>query len=49
MITIGVNRIIYLGDVETLTALIKLIKLILNSVLSRPGAQFACFDVKNST
>ena len=25
---------------------LKLIKLILNSVLSRPGAKFACFDVK---
>ena len=49
-ITIGGNRIIYPGDVVTPTASLELIKLILNSVLSRPGAKFACFDVKkNST
>ena len=30
----------------TPTALLKLIKLILNSVLSYPGAKFACFSVK---
>ena len=46
-ITIGGNNIIYPGDVGTPTASLELIKLILNSVLSRPGAKFACFDVKN--
>ena len=46
-ITIGRNRIIYPGDVGTPTASLELIKLILNSVLSRPGAKFACFDIKN--
>ena len=45
-ITIGGNRIIYPGDFGTPTASLELVKLILNSVLSRPGAKFACFDVK---
>ena len=40
-ITIGGNRIIYPVDVGTPTASIELIKLILNSVLSRPGAKMA--------
>ena len=48
-ITIGGNRIIYLGDVGTPTVSLELIKLILNSILSRPGAKFACFDVRFST
>ena len=46
IITIGVNCIIYLGDVGTPTTSLELIKLILNSVLSCPGAKFSCFDVK---
>ena len=45
-IPIGGNHIIYPGDVGTPTASLELIKLILNSVLSRPVAKFACFDVK---
>ena len=45
--TVGGNWIIYPGDLGTPTASLELIKLILNSVLSRPGANFACFDVKN--
>ena len=40
-ITIGGNRIVYPGDVGTPTSSLELIKLILNSVLSRPGAKFA--------
>ena len=40
-ITFGGNHIIYPGDVETPTASLELIKLILNSVLSRPGSKFA--------
>lgn len=46
-ITIGGNRIIYPGDVGTPTGSLELLKLVINSVLSRPGAKFACFDVKN--
>ena len=48
-ITIGGNHIIYPGDVGTPTASLELVKLILNSVLSRPGENFSCFDVKIST
>ena len=46
-ITIGGNRICYPGDVGTPTASLELVKLMLNSVLSRRGARFACFDVSN--
>ena len=46
-ITIGGNRIIYPGEVETPTESLELVKLIINSVLSRHGAKFACFEVKN--
>ena len=34
-------------NVGTPTVSLELIKLILNSLLSHPGAKFACFDVKN--
>ena len=47
-ITIGGSRIIYPGDVATKTASLELVKLIINSVLSRHGAKFACFDIKTS-
>ena len=40
-ITIGGNLIIYPGDVGTPTVSLELIKLILNGVLSRPGAKFS--------
>ena len=46
-ITIGGNRICYPGDCGTRTASLELFKLQVNSVLSRPGAAFACFDLKN--
>lgn len=46
-ITIGGNRICYPGDVGTPTASLDLVKLQLNSVVSRPGAKFACFDISN--
>ena len=45
-ITIGGNIIIYPGDVSTPTASLKLLNIIINSVLSRHVAKFACFDVK---
>jgi hypothetical protein len=47
-ITIGGNRICFLGDVGTNTASLELIvKLLLNSVLSCPGAHFRSIDLKN--
>ena len=39
--------IIYPGEVATPTASLELVNLIIKSVLSRYGAKFACFDVKN--
>ncbi len=46
-ITIGSNRICFLGDVGTNTASLELVKLLLNSVLSCPGAHFSSIDLKN--
>jgi hypothetical protein len=46
-ITIGGNRICYPGDVGTNTASLELVKLLLNSVLSREGARFSTIDIKN--
>jgi hypothetical protein len=46
-ITIGGNHICYPGDTGTKTGSIELVKTLLNSVVSRPGARFACFDLKN--
>ena len=46
-ITIGGSRICYPGDVGTNTASLKLVKLLLNSVLSRKGACFSSIDLKN--
>ena len=45
-ITVNGGDIYYSGDVVTPTGYLELVKLIINSVLSRPGAKFACFDVK---
>ena len=39
--------IYYAGYVATPTGSLELVKLIINSVISCPGAKFACFDVKN--
>jgi len=46
-ITVAGSRICYPGDVGTPTASLELVKLMLNSVVSRPGAKFACFDAAN--
>jgi hypothetical protein len=46
-ITIGGNCICYPGDVGTNTALLELIKLLLNSVLSWKGAHFSSIELKN--
>ena len=46
-ITIAGTRIIPQGDVGTPTGSLELAKLVINSVLSRKGAKFACFDIEN--
>ena len=46
-ITVGGNLIHYPGDVTTKTADMITSKLLWNSVLSTPDAQYACFDIKN--
>ena len=46
-ITIGGSIIYYPGNVGTNTASLKLIKILLNSVLSRKGARFSTIDLKN--
>ena len=46
-ITIGGNRICFLGDVGTNTASLEVVKLMLNSVLSCKGAHFSTIDLKN--
>ena len=46
-ITVSGNRISYPGKVGTPTASLELFKIMLNSVLSCPGARFACFDAAN--
>ena len=48
-ITVAGNKIYYPGDVATPTGSLELVKLLINSVLSRRGAKMACFDTKNST
>lgn len=46
-IIIGGNRICYPGDTSTKTRSLKLVKLLLNSVLSQPDGKFACFSISN--
>eukprot|EP00804_Cyclotella_cryptica_P009972 CCRYP_015404-RA/>CCRYP_015404-RA protein AED:0.29 eAED:0.29 QI:0/0/0/1/1/1/2/0/498 len=46
-ITIGGNRTCYPGDVGTKTAPLELVKLMINSVLSRHNAKFCTFDISN--
>ena len=46
-LTIGGNRICYPGDVGTKTAPLELVKLMINSVLSRKNAKFCTFDIAN--
>ncbi len=45
-ITVKGNLICYPGNAGTNTALLELTKLMLNSVISRKGAWFACIDIK---
>jgi hypothetical protein len=44
-IIIGGNRICYPGNVGTNTTLLELVKLLLNSILSRKGARFSTIDI----
>jgi hypothetical protein len=46
-ITIGGSHICYPGDVGTNTASLELVKILLNSVLSRKGVRFSTIDLKN--
>ena len=46
-ITIAGQNIKYPGDVVTKTVSLDLVKLLLNSVLSRQGAKFVTFDIRN--
>ena len=46
-ITIGGNHICYPGEVGTPTGSLELVKLTINSVLSRLNVRFADFDVRN--
>ena len=39
------TNVCYLGDVGTNTASLELFKLIINSILSRSGAKYVCFDI----
>lgn len=45
--TVGGDRIDYPGNVSTKTADMALVKILLNSVVSTPGAKFATIDIKD--
>ena len=46
-ITICGTNVCYPGDVGTNTASMEIFKLMINSVLSRKGAKYVCFDIEN--
>ena len=46
-ITLAGSHIKYLGDLGTPTGSLDLVKMIINSVLSRSNARFVCFDAAN--
>ena len=46
-ITICGTNVFYPGDVGTNTDLLGLFKLMINSILSRAGAKYFCFNIKN--
>ena len=48
-INVAGNCVSYPGDVATPTGSLELLNLIINSTLCRPGARFACFDIKTIT
>ena len=45
-ITICGTNVFYPGDVGTNTASLELFKLMINSVLSRAGSKYVCFDIE---
>jgi hypothetical protein len=45
--TVGGNKIDYPGEVSTKTADLATAKILLNSVISTPGARFCAFDIKD--
>ena len=45
--TIGGNRICYPGDFGTPIGSLKIVKLVINNVLSRRNARFVCFNIIN--
>ena len=47
-ITICGTNVFYPGDVGTNTASLELFKLIINSVLSRAGDKYVCFDIEKN-
>ena len=47
-ITICGTNVCYPGDVGTNTYSLELFKLIINSVLSRAGAKYVCFEIDNT-
>ena len=46
-ITICGKNVCYPGDVSTNTASLELFNLVINSILSRAGAKYVCFDIEN--
>ena len=46
IMTICGTNVCYPGDVGTNTASLELFKLIINSVLTRKGAKYVCFDIE---
>jgi hypothetical protein len=46
-ITVGGNLLAYLGETSTEAASIETTKLLINSVLSTPGARLGSFDISN--
>ena len=47
IITICDTNFCYPGDVGTNTASLKLFNLMVNSIISRTGAKYVCFDIEN--
>jgi Reverse transcriptase (RNA-dependent DNA polymerase) len=46
-ITVGGDRVVYDGEVSTRTADLATVKILLNSVISTPGARFVTLDIKD--
>ena len=41
------TNVCYPGDVGTITSLLELFKLMINSIISQEGAKYVCFDIEN--